>query len=81
MKFIGAVRGDGVLRTPDGEAAVSYQIDTFEERSRTTVSGSLVGDIGFALDQAAGKLTLASGEVIDIVLVKPDDEGADFQAA
>lgn len=81
MKFIGSIRGDGVFRTSDGEAAVSYQVDTFEERNRTSISGNLAGDIGFAGDQTAGLLTLASGEEIKIILVKPDEEGSDFQAA
>ena len=81
MKFIGSVRGEGMFRTPDGEAAVSYQVDTFEERNQTSISGNLAGDIGFAEDHTVGQLTLATGEEIKIVLVKPDEEGSDFQAA
>ena len=69
------------MRTAEGEAPVDYQIDTYEERSRTSVSGSLTGDLSFATDQTAGRLSLVSGEAIDIVLIKPDDEGADFRSA
>ncbi len=81
LKLVGSSRGEGVFRSADGEAAVSYQADTFEERNRTSISGSLVGDLGFATDKTTGSLSLATGEEIKIVLVKPDDEGADFHSA
>jgi hypothetical protein len=64
----------------DRTALVSYQIDRFEERNRQSASGSLEGDVGFADDKAAGKLKLATGEEIAIVLIKPDKDGADFQS-
>jgi hypothetical protein len=56
-------------------------MDRFEERNRQSVSGSLDGDVGFAEDKAIGKLKLATGEEIAIILIKPDDAGADFQSA
>jgi hypothetical protein len=55
-------------------------MDRFEERNRQSFSGSLEGDVSFAEDKAAGTLKLATGEVIAIILIKPDDEGADFQS-
>jgi hypothetical protein len=55
-------------------------MDRFEERNRQSFSGSLEGDVSFAEDKAAGTLKLATGEEIAIILIKPDDEGADFQS-
>ena len=65
----------------DQTVAVSYQMDRFEERNRQSVSGSLEGDVGFAEDKSAGTLKLETGEEIAILLIKPDEEGADFQSA
>lgn len=80
MKLLGSQRGTGVLRVQDHEVAVRYQMDTFEERNRRSMTGSLEGDISFAPEKAAGSLTLASGEAIRIALIKPDGDGADFQS-
>ncbi len=81
LKLLGSARGEGVYQGQDRTVAVSYQMDRFEERNRQSFSGSLDGDVGFADDKAVGKLRLASGEEIAIVLIKPDDAGADFQSA
>ncbi len=81
MKLLGSARGEGVYHGQDRTVAVSYQMDRFEERNRQSVSGSLEGDVGFAEDKAVGKLSLATGEEVSIVLIKPDDQGADFQSA
>jgi hypothetical protein len=56
-------------------------MDRFEERNRQSISGSLEGDVGFAEDKAPGQLKLETGEEIAIILIKPDDQGADFQSA
>jgi hypothetical protein len=81
LKLLGSSRGEGVYEGQDRTVAVSYQIDRFEERNRQSVSGSLDGDVGFADDKASGKLRLATGEEIAIILIKPDEAGADFQSA
>jgi len=81
LKLLSSARGEGVYHGQDQTVAVSYQMDRFEERNRQSVSGSLEGDVSFAEDKAAGKLKLATGEEVAIVLIKPDDEGADFQSA
>lgn len=81
LKLVGTERGQGMLHTSGAEIAVRYQLDTYEEKYRRTVSGSLEGDISIAADRAPGRLTLASAEVIDILLIKPDEDGADFQSA
>lgn len=80
MKLLGSQRGAGVLSVGGREVAVRYQMDTFEERNRRSVTGSLEGDISFAGENAAGSLKLASGEEIKVVLIKPDEAGADFQS-
>jgi hypothetical protein len=81
LKLLSSARGEGVYSGQDQTVAVSYQIDRFEERNRQSVSGSLEGDVGFASDKAAGVLKLETGEEIPILLIKPDQEGADFQSA
>ena len=80
MKLLGSVRGSGAFSSEEGSVSVDYQLDTYEERNRKSLSGSLDGDLSFAEDKAVGALKLASGEEIKVILVKPDDEGADFQA-
>jgi hypothetical protein len=80
MKLLGSSRGEGALRTADSEFAVSYSLDTFQERDRTTVSGSLDGDASSVEDGAVGYLKLESGEEIKVALIKPDTEGADFKS-
>jgi hypothetical protein len=81
LKLLSSARGEGVYHGQDRTVAVSYQMDRFEERNRQSVSGSLDGDVGFAEDRAIGQLRLETGEEIAIVLIKPDEEGADFQSA
>jgi hypothetical protein len=81
LKLLSSARGEGVYHGQDQTVAVSYQIDRFEERNRQSVSGSLEGDVGFAEDKTSGTLKLDTGEEIAIVLIKPDEEGADFQSA
>jgi hypothetical protein len=81
LKLLSSTRGEGIYQGQDRTATVSYQMDRFEERNRQSVSGSLEGDVSFAEDKVAGKLKLSTGEEIDIILIKPDEEGADFQSA
>jgi len=81
LKLLSSARGEGMYHGQDQTTAVSYQIDRFEERNRQSVSGSLEGDVGFAEDKTSGTLKLDTGEEIAIVLIKPDEEGADFQSA
>ena len=80
FKLLGSARGEGALRTADGEMAVSYQIDTFQERDHTIMSGSLDGDASAVADGAVGYLKLETGEEIKVSLIKPDDQGADFKS-
>ena len=80
MKLLGTVRGSGIFTSDEGEVDVDYQLDTFEERNRRSLSGSLDGDLSFAEDKGQGSLKLETGEEIRVVLVKPDEGGADFQS-
>ncbi len=80
LKLLGSDRGEGLYEGQDRNVPVSYQLDRYEERNRQSISGSLEGDVGFAEDKAAGKLKLATGEEISIILIKPDEQGADFQS-
>ena len=80
LKLIGSVRGAGVFIADGPEVAVRYQLDSFEEKHHRTIGGSLDGDVSFAADRTPGVLRLASGEEVNIVLIKPDEDGADFQA-
>ncbi len=79
LKLLNSVQGEGMVLVGDASAAVVYHMDTFEERNRQSVGGSLEGDISFAEDKSAAILKLADGHSLKILLVKPDAEGADFQ--
>jgi len=81
IKLLGSSRGQGVLRTADGDLTVSYEFDTYQERGRTSSSGSIDGDASAIADGAVGVLKLESGEEMDIVLIKPDEQGVDFISA
>jgi len=81
IKLLGSSRGRGVLRTAAGDLTVSYQFDTYQERGKTSSSGSLDGDASAISDGAAGVLELETGEEMDIVLIKPDEQGVDFISA
>jgi hypothetical protein len=81
IKLLGSSRGRGVLRTAAGDLIVSYQFDTYQERGRTSSSGSIDGDASAIDDGASGVLKLETGEDMDIVLIKPDEEGVDFISA
>jgi hypothetical protein len=78
IKLLGSSRGRGVLRTSAGDIAVSYEFDTYQERGKTSSSGSLDGDASSVIDGASGTLTLESGEEMEITLIKPDEQGVDF---
>ncbi len=79
LKLLNSVQGEGMVLMGDASASVFYHMDTFEERNRQSVGGSLEGDLSFAEDKSAAILKLADGHSLKILLVKPDAEGADFQ--
>ena len=79
LKLLRTDRGAGVLRAGQTATLVRYQLDIYEERVRRTFGGSLEGSLGFAKNGAVAMLELASGEAVEVVLIKPDDEGADFR--
>ena len=81
IKLLGSSRGRGVLRTPDGDLPVAYQFDTYQERGKTSSSGSLDCDATSVIDGSSGVLTLESGEAMEITLIKPDEQGVDFISA
>jgi hypothetical protein len=81
IKLLGSSRGRGVLRTAGGDLTVTYQFDTYQERGRTSSSGSIDGDASSIDDGATGVLKLESGEDMEIVLIKPDEQGVDFISA
>ena len=81
IKLLGSSRGRGVLRTAAGELDVAYQFDTYQERGRVSSSGSLDVDATSVVDGASGSLKLETGEEIEIVLIKPDENGVDFMSA
>ncbi|MGC1302511.1 MAG: hypothetical protein WA840_09060 [Caulobacteraceae bacterium] len=81
LKLLESSSGEGVLHMPSGvELVMGYQLDTYLERGRKIVSGSLEGDASRVEDGAVGRLQLVSGEQVEIALIKPDDRGADFRS-
>lgn len=81
IKLLGSSRGQGVLHTSVGDISMRYQFDTYQERGKTSSSGSLDGDASAVMDGASGVLRLETGEEMEIVLIKPDEEGVDFISA
>jgi hypothetical protein len=81
LKLLGSAQGAGVLRAGARAIPVDYQLDTFEERQRRSFGGELEGDLAFAADGMAAELELATGERLAVLLIKPDDQGADFRQA
>ena len=83
LKFLGSLRGDGVLLSPAGETAVSYQLDVFQGAAERTASGTLDGAIPQALaDEEAptARLRLADGSDLGVTLQAVDEQGAMFDA-
>lgn len=81
IKLMGSSRGRGVLRTSGSDLAVAYQFDTYQERGKTSSSGSLDCDASAVVDGSSGILTLETGEAMEITLIKPDEQGVDFISA
>lgn len=81
LKFLGALRGEGVLISAAGETAVSYQVDVFQGGSGRTGSGTLDGVMLDSPDEAGGdaRLRLADGRELPITLQGVNEAGAMFE--
>ena len=51
----------------------------YEERGRTSITGSLDGPLGGLENGDEAKLVLADGRELQIRVIEPDDDGADFR--
>jgi len=76
LKLIAALRGEGVLVSPDHTLPVTYELDMFGVGTQRSVSGNLEGDFSALLaggESAEGggseaRLRLADGREFDIDL-------------
>ena len=79
LKLLGAVRGGAVLHHGEKTIQVSVDASEFEERGRTSVTGSLDGPLGGLENGDEAKLVLADSRELAIRVIEPDDQGADFR--
>lgn len=81
LKFLGALRGEGVLISAAGETAVSYQVDVFQGGAGRTGSGTVDGPMLDSPDEAGGdaKLRLSDGRELPITLQGINERGAMFE--
>ena len=82
MKFLGSLRGQGVLLSEGGEAPVAYQLDVFEGGAGRSGSGSVDGAMPPASEDGAAeaRLRLADGRELAVTLGSMDEGGALFEA-
>ena len=79
LKLLGPVRGSAVLHHADPTIDVAVDASEFEERGRTSVTGSLDGALGDLENGDEAKLVLADGRELAIRVIEPDEQGADFR--
>ena len=79
LKLLGPVRGGATLHHGDSAIAVTCDASEYEERGRTSVTGSLDGPLGALENGDEAKLVLADGRELQIRVIEPDDDGADFR--
>ncbi len=82
MKFLGSLRGQGLLLSTAGEAPVAYQLDVFEGGAGRSGSGSVDGAMPPASDEgtAEARLRLSDGRELAISLQSMDEGGALFES-
>jgi hypothetical protein len=82
LKYLRAMRGEGLLQAAGREAPVSYQLDVYSDGERTIGNGSVDGDFaGLAegLEGGAARLTLDDGVQLAVTLDNVEDDGADIE--
>ena len=79
MKFLGSLRGEGVLLLEAGEAAVHYQLDVFEGGIGRSGSGAVDGDMPAGAEDGEARLRMADGREIAVTLQSLDEAGASFE--
>lgn len=79
IKFVGSLRGDGVLISSAGETPVRYQLDVFEGGAERTGSGTLDGVMpALPEDEDTARLRLSTGRELTVSLQAVDEQGAMF---
>ena len=79
LKLIRSWRGDTVLKVGDDEIAVRCEASEYEERGRISITGSLDGDFS-GHEESTDAVLVFDGRDVDVTLVDPSDEGADFRS-
>ena len=79
LKLIRSWRGETTLRIGDDAIAVRCEASEYEERGRVSITGSLDGDFT-GHEDAAEAVLVFDGRDVDVQLVDPSAEGADFRS-
>ena len=79
LKLLGPVRGGATLHHADAAIPVSVDASEFEERGRTSVTGSLDGKLDGLENGAEARLVLEGGRELAVRVIEPDEHGADFR--
>lgn len=79
LKFLGALRGEGILSWAGGKGAVTYQIDVFAAGEQRRASGNLEGELPASTEEGGLRLKLADGREVDVEAVSQDDDELSFE--
>lgn len=79
LKLIRSWRGDTLVKIGADEIAVRCEASEYEERGRISITGSLDGDLS-GHEEAAEAVLVFDGREVNVTLVDPSDEGADFRS-
>ncbi|HEY3814680.1 MAG TPA: hypothetical protein VGL66_15780 [Caulobacteraceae bacterium] len=78
MKLTAALRGKGILITPNGEIAVRYGVDVFDGGARVSARGWVTGNSDFGKVSTA-RLRLSDGVQLEVTVEDGDIEGASVE--
>jgi hypothetical protein len=80
LKLLRRIEGSALLIANERELQVQCAGAEYEARDRTTVTGSLEGDLSWCADGDDAVLRLPDEMALQVRLIEPDEEGADFRS-
>lgn len=80
LKLLRRIDGQALLIGDTAQVAVTCAAGEFEERMRTTITGSLDGDLRMFSDGEEARLRFPDDAEVRVRLIEPDELGADFRS-